>query len=183
MNNTDLTLVEHLSELRKRVIFLIVIFIILLPVAFFFSRTVCDYVYSSLTERGYEIFLFSITDGLVIRLSVSLIISVVTELPLIIFELGIFIFPGLKRKEKIISVFIACSVTICFFTGAIVFICCFAPLIIVLWKQNYSSMLTVISAKKYFDDWILCTCFFGLLFCVPVFILGVILIIHKRKYS
>ena len=174
MDNTDITLVGHLTELRKRLLICIAVFILILPAAFYFSGAVCDRIFSTLANQGRSVYLFSITDGLVIRLSVALIISVVAELPLIVFETVRFVFPGLTDNEKKTVVCLSCAFSLCFLLGAAAFIFYFAPMIVSAWVRYDSSIPAMLSAKKFFDSWLLIMSISGLVFCTPILIFGIV---------
>ncbi len=183
MNNTDITLVDHLTELRKRLIICIVAFLVLAPVAFYFSGTFCEYIFSTVTQRNCEVYIFSITDGLVIRFSVTLIAAIIAELPLIVFETVKFVFPGLKENEKKIIVGLSCAVSVCFVLGAVVFALCFAPFVVSAWVRYDSSMPPLISAKKFFDSWLLWMSVSGLVFCAPILIFGILRFRKNMGYT
>ena len=99
MDNTDLSLVAHLTEMRKRLLICVIAFFVIIPFAFYFFGLICDFIFSTLTNHNCKIYIFSITDSLVIRVSLSLIMTIAAELPLIAFELVRFILHGrLPRK-------------------------------------------------------------------------------------
>ncbi len=182
MDNNDAPLTEHLTELRKRLIICIVAFFLIFPVAFYYSEQVCDYIFSVLTDMGCKIYLYGITDALVIRISISLITSIIVELPLIVFELFRFIFPGLKDNEKKTVVCLTVAVSICFFVGSIIFMLLLAPLIIRAWLQYDYSVPDRISAKKFYNAWLLCTCISGVIFCIPILIFCIVRLRKRMGY-
>lgn len=182
MDNTDITFVDHLTELRKRLLICIVAFFLLMPFAFYYSGVICEYIFSILTNTGYRVYLYAITDSLVIRFTISLILSLAVELPLIVFETVRFIFPGLKQNEKKVIVALACAFSLCFLSGAAAFVFYFAPLIVTIWFRYDSSIPALVSAKKYFDSWLLCMSICGLVFCAPILIFGIIRIRRHMGY-
>ena len=96
----EYTLVEHLSELRKRLIFTIAVFIISLAIGFYYSPSILNELKSHDVAQGVEWNLFNYTDGILIYLQCALIISIALTLPVAMFEAWKFMQPGLNDKEK-----------------------------------------------------------------------------------
>ena len=182
MDNTDLSLVAHLTEMRKRLLICVIAFFVIIPFAFYFSGLICAFIFSTLTNHNCKIYIFSITDSLVIRVSLSLIMTIAAELPLIAFELVRFIFPGLKQREKKIIVWLSGAFSLCFLIGAAAFVFLIAPVIVTAWVKYDSEFPAIISAKDFFDSWLIGACVSGLVCCVPVLIFGIIKIRRNMGY-
>lgn len=101
MIDKKMTLMEHFAELRRRFLWCIFIFLI----AFVFGWYVSPYVQQFLTLPLLKIWngnllYSSLTDGLMIRLSLSLTVALLITLPVILWHVWAFIRPGLKTHEK-----------------------------------------------------------------------------------
>ena len=96
-----MTLMEHFAELRRRFLWCVVIF----ATAFVFGWYVAPSVQEFLTEPLLKIWRGSllytgITDGLMIRLSLSTVIALLIVLPALLWHVWAFVKPGLHKREK-----------------------------------------------------------------------------------
>ncbi|MBR4506988.1 MAG: twin-arginine translocase subunit TatC [Alphaproteobacteria bacterium] len=101
MTNKKMTLMEHFAELRRRFLWCIFIFLI----AFVFGWYVSPYVQQFLTLPLLKIWdgnllYVSLTDGLMIRLSLSTTVALLLSIPVVLWHVWAFVAPGLKQKEK-----------------------------------------------------------------------------------
>ena len=96
----EYTLIEHLSELRKRLIVTIAVFIISLAIGFYYSPSILNELKSHDVAQGVEWNLFNYTDGILIYIQCALIISIALTLPVAMYEAWKFMQPGLNEKEK-----------------------------------------------------------------------------------
>ncbi|HHY74765.1 MAG TPA: twin-arginine translocase subunit TatC [Bacillus bacterium] len=100
MENTEqeLTLVEHLSELRKRLIIVISVFTVSLTFGFIFSRKLLNYIKTAASvEIDWNVFGFS--DGFLIYFKCAFIVALLFTLPVFLFETWAFVKPGLTKQE------------------------------------------------------------------------------------
>ena len=101
MKTKKMTLMEHFSELRRRFLWCVFIFLI----SFVFGWYVSPFVQEFLTMPLMNIWdgglLYSgLTDGLMIRLSLSGTVALLITLPVILWHIWAFVKPGLKQHEK-----------------------------------------------------------------------------------
>ena len=101
MTSKKMTLMEHFSELRRRFLWCVFVFLL----AFVFGWYVSPYVQSFLTLPLLKVWdgnlLYNgITDGLMIRLSLSLVVAIFITLPVILWHIWAFVKPGLHKNEK-----------------------------------------------------------------------------------
>lgn len=121
-----MTVVEHLSELRKRLLISVAAFLVTSIVAYFFYDQILDLLRSPLDEggriAGYKVVLSisGITTAFLLKVKVSLFAGFLGALPVILLQVWRFITPGLEQKEKRYAVpFVAGSVFL-FVAGAVV---------------------------------------------------------------
>lgn len=95
----EYTLVQHLTELRKRIILTAIIFIITLAIGLYFSPTILNTLKSHEVAAQVEWNIFNYTDGIIIYLQCAMIISVALTLPVAMFQAWQFMKPGLNEKE------------------------------------------------------------------------------------
>jgi sec-independent protein translocase protein TatC len=134
----NMTLSEHLGELRRRVIICVIAFVIAATVAViayqpilnFLLQPLCN-VYAStshhsgsgngsliVTRYGCNLFVTSPLDGLTLRVKIAVFGGLVLASPVILFELWRFVTPGLKASERRYAIPFVLSSFILFLAGA-----------------------------------------------------------------
>ena len=101
MIQKKMTLMEHFSELRRRLLWCAFIFLM----AFVFGWYVAPWVQEFLTMPLLNVWdgnlLYNaITDGLMIRLSLSMVVALIVLIPVALWHVWAFVAPGLKKNEK-----------------------------------------------------------------------------------
>lgn len=94
----ELSLSEHLAELRSRVRRVLILLLVIVPVAFFFSPRIIKMLWSELV--GEQMFAFSPMEWIVLNLSFSLILTLAVVYPYLMLELYLFAKPGLYENER-----------------------------------------------------------------------------------
>jgi sec-independent protein translocase protein TatC len=92
---------NHLVELRKRLLAVLIVFGIVLVGGFFVAEPVFLY----LTEKGrggafVQLNAFSFWDGVNIYMKIALSVSFAVTLPFTLFQLWAFVRPGLRQQER-----------------------------------------------------------------------------------
>ncbi|MDW0117783.1 twin-arginine translocase subunit TatC [Sporosarcina thermotolerans] len=96
----EYTLVEHLTELRKRLIIVSVTFIVTLIIGFSLAPKLLTLIKSQPTAARVEWNVFGYTDGLMIYLSCALVLSLLITLPIALYQTWLFVKPGLSKEES-----------------------------------------------------------------------------------
>ena len=101
MIQKKMTLMEHFSELRRRLLWCAFIFLM----SFIFGWYVAPWVQGFLTMPLLNVWdgnlLYNaITDGLMIRLSLSMVVALIVVIPVLLWHVWAFVAPGLKKNEK-----------------------------------------------------------------------------------
>ncbi|MCI1590826.1 MULTISPECIES: twin-arginine translocase subunit TatC [Heyndrickxia] len=99
-NDQEHVLVSHLTELRKRMIIVIVFFILSLILGFFVSSTILNFIKDQPSAVDIEWNVFGFGDGITIYLKCALIVSVLITLPVALYQTWKFVKPGLTEQEK-----------------------------------------------------------------------------------
>lgn len=109
-----MTFWEHVMEFRRNV-FIMGIAVLAGSVAGYFAF---PYAVELLTAlAGENLYTFEIATGFLVRIKIALAIGVFLSLPVIIFELVLFIIPALKRKEKIVMLAMLVAFFVLFLGG------------------------------------------------------------------
>ncbi|MEN6297015.1 MAG: twin-arginine translocase subunit TatC [Rectinema sp.] len=93
-----MTYIEHLTELRKRLLIVLVVFLGFSILCFGWSKQLATFLVSPV--QPVEFVFLSPPDLFMTYLSLSLYAGFVLSLPVILYEIGMFIWPGLEKKER-----------------------------------------------------------------------------------
>lgn len=95
----ELTLVEHLTELRKRLIIVATTFILSLALGFWMAPKTLTFLKQQPTAAHVEWNVFGYTDGLMIYVKCALVLAILITLPIAMYQIWLFVKPGLLDKE------------------------------------------------------------------------------------
>lgn len=187
----DMSVVEHIEELRKRIIIVAIFFLAAMIGSFFIAEPVIIFLQQE--AEGLTMNAFRLTDPLKIYMQFAFILSFIITAPIALYQLWAFISPGLYEKEQRITLsYIPISVVL--FLGGVSFSYFILFPFVVDFMKRLSERLDiqqVIGINEYFTFLIQLTLPFGLLFQLPVIVmfltrLGIIqpfFLIKIRKYA
>ncbi|MDQ0190048.1 twin-arginine translocase subunit TatC [Alicyclobacillus cycloheptanicus] len=164
-----MTFIDHLSELRRRIIYILIVFVILLMACFGFVSHIFDYLVSPLHEAGYQLMVISPGEVVTVYFSVGGIVATGLTLPFALYQIWLFVRPGLTPLERRYTVRLL-PVTLALFVAGV----CFAWFIVfprVLHFLLYLSakQFTVnLRAENYFSFLSTICLPFGFIFELPV---------------
>ncbi|MBO8164075.1 MAG: twin-arginine translocase subunit TatC [Brevibacillus sp.] len=101
--NREMTLEEHLGELRRRIIWVLVTFVLALIVGLFFADVVIQYVQSNPISDEIpltQLVSLSPSDALRVYMQFAFLLAVVITLPVALYQLWRFVSPGLRPVEQ-----------------------------------------------------------------------------------
>ncbi|WP_239618788.1 twin-arginine translocase subunit TatC [Cohnella mopanensis] len=93
-------LTEHLGELRKRIIYSLIVFVLGLVVGLFFSQPVFDYLVEAAPVDNLDLHAFSPWDAIGLYMKFAFLISFIVAIPFAMFQLWSFVRPALGAKEQ-----------------------------------------------------------------------------------
>jgi len=99
-SDTAMTLVEHLEELRRRLIVIVAAVGVAAVVGFFLSRPVISLLTDRLPEQYRTLVFLGPADALTAQLKVAVFLGIAFAMPIILFEIWRFVSPGLTPREK-----------------------------------------------------------------------------------
>ena len=165
-----MSLIEHLDELRSRIVVSLIAFMIAFIGCFIFRGYLLELMVSPL--NGRELITLSPTESFMTVFKVSAYCGMIVAAPVIIFEIWSFVSPGLKKKEKRVVIIASIFTTILFFIG-VTFAWIFVMPRVLDFLLNYESDFfnQQLQANKYFSFVALFLLGFGIIFETPVMIL------------
>jgi sec-independent protein translocase protein TatC len=111
----EMGFLDHLEELRGRIIKSLICIILLSIVAYLFSEKLLDFI----TRPIPEVYFMAPTEAFSTRIKISLIAGIIVSVPVIFYHVWKFIAPGLFQKEiRMVIPFVLAS-TVFFLIGAV----------------------------------------------------------------
>ncbi len=186
-----MTIVEHLEELRSRIIVVLASFFILTCIAFYFSEHLVYFINKPFLESGNRLNVFTLAGGFIIKMKVSAAIAILILIPLIIFHVWRFISPAIEKPERFFSRLTIFSAIMLFYAGVIFVFLLLPSTIKVLLGFVNNSMLITNGADDYLHFIFFMSFIMGFLCELPIIILvltkiGIItpqFLIRQRKYA
>ena len=95
-----MTLVDHLTELRRRIVRSILAIVAGTAVGFYFVKPLRDMLIQPLPLDKRQLQVLSPGDGFAITLQISVIAGIILAMPVLLYQLWAFIAPGLTPSER-----------------------------------------------------------------------------------
>ncbi|WP_221569107.1 twin-arginine translocase subunit TatC [Alkalihalobacillus sp. TS-13] len=100
MTEKQMTLQNHIEELRKRVFIVILVFVGAFIAGFFLAMPLIQYLQKTPEAAGLELNVFNLTDPLRVFLDFAFLIALLISSPIALYQLWAFVSPGLYEKER-----------------------------------------------------------------------------------
>jgi len=100
MNDQEMTVVEHLTELRRRILWVLAVFIAALAAGFFLAGPLIEYLKQEPIADGVPIISLHPSDALRVYMQFAFLIGSVVTLPVALYHLWRFVSPGLNVNER-----------------------------------------------------------------------------------
>ena len=97
-----MTMMQHFSELRRRILWTFSIFLLALVLGWYVSPFVQDFLTSpliSIWPNGAMLY-SGITDGFMIQMSLAFLVALIITIPVALWHIWAFVAPGLKKNER-----------------------------------------------------------------------------------
>jgi len=95
----EMTLGEHLSELRRRLLIAALSVLFFTIIAFIFIDPIIVFLRQPL-PKDLPLHQFSPTEGLFTFMKVALMVGVAGAMPVLVYQIGAYVLPGLTRRER-----------------------------------------------------------------------------------
>jgi sec-independent protein translocase protein TatC len=95
-----MSLLEHLEELRRRIIIIALAILACAVAGFFLAEPLITLLRAPLPSQGAELIQFSVTEAFGVQMQIALMAGLVLAMPVILFEIWAFVTPGLTRSER-----------------------------------------------------------------------------------
>ncbi len=181
---SGMSMMEHLGELRSRIIkslaaFLLIsiaVFFFYDPILEFFRRPLCDVDPSKLGPQGCDLVYNKLIGGFNFRLKMTALVGIALTSPVWLYQIWAFVAPALNTKEKRYSVPFMAASTLLFLMGSGVAYMVLPAGINFLIDIGGSDLVPLLGAEEYLNFVGLMLLGFGVMFELPLvlFFLGLI---------
>jgi sec-independent protein translocase protein TatC len=168
-----LTLIEHLDELRTRIIVCVLAFAVGFGLCFWQDEKVFDILNSPLPE-GFKPITFGVTEPFLTTVTVAAYAGLVLALPVILYQLYAFVLPAFSPGERRVALPILLMVPVLFAAGiAFGYFIVLDRAVDFLLNFNEQQFNIQVRARDYYSFVALMLVAMGLIFQVPMGILAV----------
>jgi sec-independent protein translocase protein TatC len=95
-----MSLIEHLEELRHRLIIVVISIVVAAVIGFFFSGAVLDLLRVPLPAEYDTIYFTGPADAFGVQVKIAGFIGIALAMPMILFQIWRFVTPGLTKRER-----------------------------------------------------------------------------------
>ena len=95
-----MSLIEHLEELRGRIVVIVVAVVLTGIIGFFLADPIIEILRAALPAGQDRLIQISVGELLAVRLSVALYVGIAFSMPVILYQVWRFVTPGLTRTER-----------------------------------------------------------------------------------
>ena len=192
VDESRMSFMEHLGELRTRIMRSLLALLVGLVPALIFSQQIMDYLVRPVRETNRSLVFLSLTEAFWVQMKIGVIAGLFVASPLILWQVWQFIAPGLHRHEKKYAGPFVIVGSLLFIGGGAFSLKVVTPFAIqFLLSYERPGLQAMISIGNYIDFLLKFTLAFGAVFELPLVItilarLGVVtpaMLAKNRKYA
>ena len=130
----SMNFLDHLKELRQKLIYSIIFFLISFIISFYFSQAIFEFLAKPLTSilnEGNGLIYTALQEAFLTNVKVAFFTAAFISFPFLSFQIWSFISPGLLKKEKQVSLPALIAIPFLFILGAAVVYYVISP---IAWK-------------------------------------------------
>jgi sec-independent protein translocase protein TatC len=170
-----MTLVEHLTELRSRLVKSVLALAVGSIVGFLLSNRVLDFLVdpycAAQKGRGCKLVVIDPLEGFGTRIKLAVFVGIVLASPVVLWQAWRFVTPGLHKNEKRYAIPFIVSSILLFLAGAAVAVLTFPKALDFLIAIGGPDLVPLFSPSKYLRLYLLVVAAFGLSFEFPILLI------------
>jgi len=192
VDESKMSFMEHLGELRTRIMRSLYALLAGLAIALPFSQQIMDYLAKPARDTGHNLVFLALTEAFWVQMKIGLLVGLFIAAPAILWQVWRFISPGLHTHEKKYAAPFVIVGTLLFLGGGAFALKVVTPFAIqFLLSYERPGLQAMISIGSYVDFLLKFTLAFGLVFELPLAItilarMGVVtprMLAKNRKYA
>jgi sec-independent protein translocase protein TatC len=169
-----LTLVEHLDELRNRLIVCLAAFGVALALCFWQNHLLLEIAGGPLPDDHDQLITFGVTEPFTTTLTVSVYGALVLALPVLLYQLYAFVLPAFSKQERRVVLPILLLFPVLFLAGiAFAYFVVMPAAVSFLLNFNDSQFNIQVRARDYYSFFSMTMIACGLIFQLPLAIIAV----------
>lgn len=170
MEDSKLTLIEHIDELRKRIIIVIISILIGTGASYIFIEELMDIIIKP--AEGLDFIYISPPELFLEYIKIAFVFGIAISMPIIIVQTWLFIKPGLKKKEKFFILFSMIMGLIFFISGILFAYFIITPLTLKFFSNmSLDQIAPLFSFSNYIKFISSLLVSFGLVFELPMIVI------------
>ena len=170
----QLTLVEHLDELRSRLIVCLAVLAVSLALCFWQNHLLLEIANGPLPSKHERLITFGITEPFTTTLTVSVYGAIVLSLPIILWQLYAYVLPAFSQAERRVVLPILLMFPVLFLAGiAFAYFVVMPAAVSFLLNFNDTQFNVQVRARDYYSFFSTTVIACGLVFQLPLAILAV----------
>ncbi len=171
-NPNDMTLLEHIEELRIRLLWVVGGIIVGVAAALSYSERIINIAIEPLQKalpKGSEIIFTGVTEAFWVRLEAALVAGIILSIPFTFYQIWLFVRPGLEDREKKFAIPFVFFFSLFFISGVV-----FAYKIVLpigfsfLLRYGGKELSAMPSIKQYMSLFLRMLVAFGVVFELPI---------------
>jgi sec-independent protein translocase protein TatC len=168
--NDVMTLVDHLTELRKRLIVAAGVFLGASAICFFFASEIVRFIVATASEAGFALIYIAPAELITQYIRVAFLIGLVIASPVVLYEIWAFARPGMQKSESRMVSFSLAGGLLCFLIGGLFAYFVSMPLMLRFFISidRHQSVAATITIQNYLSFVLSTVIIFGIIFEMPV---------------
>jgi len=169
-DDKPMPLLDHLIELRKRLIYALISFFFVFFITFYFAKPIFSFLIQPATNDGYKVVVLDIFEFFFVTVKLSAFVSLIVGFPLIAAQIWLFVAPGLYKKEKRAFLPFLVATPFMFYAGCAIMYYVVLPYVINFMLTRYAppDIEKTLRAQDYLSRILQLVFAFGFAFEVPV---------------
>jgi sec-independent protein translocase protein TatC len=169
-----LTLVEHLDELRSRIVVCLIVFGVALALCFWQNQLLLEIANGPLPSDHEELLTFGVTEPFTTTVTVSTYGAIVLALPVLLYQLYAYVLPAFSDRERRVVLPVLLAAPLLFLTGiAFAYFVVMPAAVNFLLNFNEGQFNTQVRARDYYSFFSMTMLAGGVVFQLPLAILAV----------
>ena len=163
-------LLDHLVELRKRLIYGLISFFLVFFVTFYFAKPIFSFLIQPALQDGYKVIVLDIFEFFFVTVKLSAFVALIVGFPLLAVQIWLFVGPGLYRQEKRAFLPFLIATPFMFYAGCAVMYYVVLPYVINIMLTVYAppDIEKTLRSQDYLSRILQLVFAFGFAFEVPV---------------
>jgi sec-independent protein translocase protein TatC len=172
-DDKPMPLLDHLIELRKRLIYALLSFAAVFIITFYFAKPIFSFLIQPALHDGYKLQVLDIFEFFFVTVKLSAFVSLIVGFPLIAMQIWMFVAPGLYRQEKRAFLPFLIATPFMFYAGCAVMYYIVMPYVINFMLTQYApaDIEKNLRASDYLERVLQLVFAFGFAFEMPVLLI------------